>query len=107
MYLDISRGDNPEQWDPLNGRNPILTSNLGTTGSRDPFLTYNPETKTYYIIATDLRVFGADNAGWTAWTTNYSTKMNVWESKDLITWSDVRQFDVNLNTKGENRITLV
>ena len=106
MYLDISRGDNPEQWDPLNGRNPILTSNLGTTGSRDPFLTYNPETKTYYIIATDLRVFGADNAGWTAWTTNYSTKMNVWESKDLITWSDVRQFDVNLNTKGEKQDNL-
>ena len=86
MYLDISRGDNPEQWDPLNGRNPILASNLGTTGSRDPYLTYNPETETYYIIATDLRVFGGDNLQWGAWSNNYSTKMNVWESKDLITW---------------------
>ncbi|WP_440322185.1 family 43 glycosylhydrolase, partial [Laedolimicola sp.] len=100
IYLDISRGDNPEQWDPLNGREPILASNLGTTGVRDPFLTYNPETETYYIIATDLRVFGADNAGWGVWQRNYSTKMNVWESKDLIHWSDVRQFDVALNTEG-------
>lgn len=107
IYLDISRGDNPEQWDPLNGRQPILASNLGTTGTRDPYITYNPETETYYIIATDLRVFGGDNGGsawvnneWGYWSTWGSTKMNVWESKDLIHWSDVRQFDVALDTEG-------
>ena len=100
IYLDISRGDNPEQWDPLNGGEPILASNLGTTGSRDPYLTYNPETETYYIIATDLRVYGGDNAGWSEWQKSYSTKMNVWESKDLIHWSDVRQFDVALDQEG-------
>ena len=91
---------------PLNGRKPILTSNLGTTGVRDPFITYNPETQTYYIIATDLRVFGGDNAGWGEWQKNYSTKMNVWESKDLITWSDVRQFDVVRNMDGEKLANL-
>lgn len=96
MYLDISRGDNPEQWDPLNGGKPILASNLGTTGARDPFLTYSPETETYYILATDLRVFGGDGVWWDAWTNNYSTKLNIWESKDLITWSDVRQIDLNM-----------
>lgn len=106
IYLDISRGDNPQQWDPLNGRNPILTSNLGTTGARDPFITYNPETETYYIIATDLRVFGGDNAGWGEWQNQYSTKMNVWESKDLITWSDVRQFDVALGKDGSKQDNL-
>ncbi len=79
IYLDISRGDNPEQWDPLNGREPILASNLGTSGSRDPFITYSPETETYYILGTDLRVFGGDNAQWEAWQQNYSTKMNIWE----------------------------
>jgi len=105
IYLDISRGDNPQQWDPLNGRQPIVASNLGTTGSRDPFITYNPETKTYYIIATDLRVFGGDNGGWGVWQDHYSTKMNVWESKDLIHWSDVRQYDVALNANGEKEDT--
>lgn len=74
MYLDISRGDNPEQWDPLNGREPILASNLGTTGSRDPYLTYNPETETYYIIATDLRVFGGNNLDWGYWSSQGSTE---------------------------------
>lgn len=106
IYLDISRGDNPEQWDPLNGGAPILVSNLGKTGSRDPFLTYSPETGTYYILATDLRVFGGDNAGWGAWTKNYSTKMNIWESKDLITWSEVRQFDVSLGKDGQKMANL-
>ena len=99
IYLDISRGNNPEQWDPLNGGNPILASNLGTTGVRDPYLTYNPETETYYIIATDLRVFGGDRGitgclDWCHWSSQGSTKLNVWESKDLVTWSDLRQFDV-------------
>ncbi len=100
IYLDISRGDNPEQWDPLNGRKPILASNLSTTGVRDPFLTYSPETETYYILGTDLRVFGGDEAGWGGWQKNYSTKMNIWESKDLITWSPLRQFDVALDQDG-------
>ena len=105
IYLDISRGDNPQQWDPLNGRQPIVASNLGTTGSRDPFLTYNPEKETYYIIATDLRVFGGDNGGWGVWQDHYSTKMNVWESKDLIHWGEVRQYDVALNAEGEKEDT--
>ena len=106
IYLDISRGDNPEQWDPLNGGNPVLASNAGSTGVRDPYLTYNPENDTYYIIATDLRVFGGD-AGtgscttWCHWTTKASTKLNVWESKDLVTWSDLRQFDVAMDNGVE------
>lgn len=102
IYLDVSRGDNPEQWDPLNGGKPILASDLGTTGIRDPYLTYNPETGTYYIIATDLRVFGGDRGvtgclDWCHWSSQGSTKLNVWESRDLVTWSDLRQFDVALS----------
>ncbi|HEX5859622.1 MAG TPA: LamG-like jellyroll fold domain-containing protein [Microbacterium sp.] len=106
IYLDVSRGDNPEQWDPLNGGKPILASDLGTTGIRDPYLTYNPETQTYYIIATDLRVFGGDRGvtgcmEWCYWSSQGSTKLNVWESKDLVTWSDLRQFDVALSGGAE------
>ncbi len=108
IYLDISRGDNPEQWDPLNGRQPILVSNKNTTGARDPFITYNPETETFYIIATDLRVFGGDmdyyanvNYCWAEWSRVGSTLMNVWESKDLIHWSENRQIDMSLNADGE------
>lgn len=105
IYLDVSRGDDPEAWDPLNGGKPILASQLGTTGVRDPYLTYNPETKTYYIIATDLRVFGGDRGtgsctDWCYWSSQGSTKLNVWESKDLVTWGDLRQFDVAQSPAG-------
>lgn len=105
IYLDVSRGDNPEQWDPLNGGTAILASQLGTTGVRDPYLTYNPETGVWYIIATDLRVFGGDNGtgsctSWCHWTTDGSVKLNIWESTDLVTWSDLRQIDVTLDADG-------
>ena len=106
IYLDISQGDNPEYWEPLNGGEPILTSSISTTGVRDPYIAYNPETETYYIIGTDLRVYGGDNRGWDEWQKSYSTKMNVWESKDLIHWSEQRQFDVALNAEGEKQAEL-
>ncbi|WP_236024553.1 LamG-like jellyroll fold domain-containing protein [Bifidobacterium pluvialisilvae] len=93
IYLDISRGDDATQWDTLNGGQPILANNESTTGVRDPFIAYNPESKTYYILATDLRVFGGDNAGWGTWSTGYSTKLHVWESKDLIHFNDMTELE--------------
>ncbi len=101
IYLDISEADSPMKWVPLNNREPILASNLSTTGTRDPFLTYNPETQTYYIIGTDLRVFGGSFKNWSDEQNHGSVMMNVWESKDLITWSEVRQVNVELNANGE------
>lgn len=105
IYLDVSRGDDPEQWDPLNGGEPILASQLGTTGIRDPYLTRNPETGTYYTIATDLRVFGGDGGAgsctsWCHWTTKGSTKLLVWESTDLVSWGEPRSLDVSLDANG-------
>ncbi|MDQ0574111.1 LamG-like jellyroll fold domain-containing protein [Agromyces albus] len=105
IYVDISRGDDPEKWDPLNGGRPILASQLGTTGVRDPFLTRNPETGRYYIIATDLRVFGGDGGPascntWCHWQTHGSTDLVVWESDDLVNWGEPRTFDTALNSSG-------
>lgn len=101
IYLDISQGDNPERWDPLNGGEPVLASNESTTGVRDPFIAYNPTTKTYYLLATDLRVFGSDNAGWGTWTNQYSTKLHVWETKDFIHFSDMKTFDTGADTSNK------
>lgn len=105
IYLDVSRGDNPEQWDPLNGGEPILASHLGTTGIRDPYLTRNPDTGTWYIVATDLRVFGGDRGTpgcmeWCHWSSQGSVMLNIWESTDLVNWSDLRQIDVTLDLDG-------
>lgn len=93
IYLDISRGNNAEQWDTLNGGEPVLASNESTTGVRDPFIAKNPETGKFYILATDLRVFGGDNAGWGTWSTGYSTKLHVWESDDLVHFSKMKTLE--------------
>ena len=53
---------------PLNDGKPVLASHLGTTGVRDPHIIRNPDTGTWYIIATDLRVFGGDDGGWYEWS---------------------------------------
>ncbi|MFV0287193.1 MAG: glycoside hydrolase family 43 protein [Demequina sp.] len=100
VHMSLSRGDDPTAWDRLNGGEPLLASHLGTTGVRDPYLLQRPDTGRYYLIATDLRVFGADDAGWQAWTTDYSTAMNVWESDDLIHWGPQRRIDVACGPDG-------
>lgn len=122
IYLDLSEGDNPERWHPLNDGNPILTSNLGTTGVRDPYLTRDPETGAVYVIATDLRVFGGDGIvlepdrqgcrpdeqdwenywqiKWTHWSHHGSTKLIIWKSEDLVHWSEPWELDVALHADG-------
>ncbi|WP_200808321.1 glycoside hydrolase family 43 protein [Demequina sp. NBRC 110055] len=100
VHFSLSRGDDPTAWDRLNGGEPILASHLGTTGVRDPYLLHRPDSGRYYLIATDLRVFGADDAGWQAWATDYATTMNVWESDDLIHWGPQRQIDVACGPDG-------
>lgn len=100
IYFDLSRGDDPTKWDRLNGGEAILASDLGSTGVRDPYLVRNPNTGTYYLMATDLRVFGcqpyetggysydcADHDTW--WHgANLSRELVFWESDDLVNWSD-------------------
>ncbi|BDR52305.1 hypothetical protein KIM372_02120 [Bombiscardovia nodaiensis] len=105
IYLDLSEGDNPERWHPLKGGQPILTSNLGTTGVRDPYLVRNPQTGRVYVIATDLRVYGDEHSGgsgWDYWSHHGSTKLVIWQTDDLIHFSDPWQLDVSLRQDGSH-----
>ena len=100
IYLDRSDGDDVERWIPLNGGKPVLTSPLGTKGVRDPYLTRNPETGRVYIIATDLQVFagghGSDShSDWWGFSHHGSTDLIIWESDDLVHWSEPRALDVS------------
>lgn len=98
IYFDLTDGDDPTHWLPLNGGEPVLTSSIGTTGVRDPHIIHNPETGTYYIIATDLRVFGGkleDGSNWYDWSHHGSTNLIVWESDDLLHWRGPRTLDVS------------
>jgi len=100
IYLSLSRGEDPTRWRRLNDGAPILTSSLGTTGVRDPHLVRSPEGDRFYLIATDLRVFGGDDAGWHTWSHHGSRSILVWATADLVTWSPARLVEVAPGTAG-------
>lgn len=74
---------------------PILTSNVGDKGVRDPFIYRSPENDTYYIIATDLSV--KNRGGWKTnhdYTRKGSHSITLWETHDLSEWGEPRLIEV-------------
>jgi len=65
--------------------NPILRSELGEKGVRDPFIIKCPKTGKYFMIATDLRIQAGK--GWNIAQYEGSRDLIIWESLNLIEWS--------------------
>lgn len=99
IHLSLSEGDDPLRWVPLGGGEPVLTSTIGTTGARDPAICRDAE-GVFHILATDLRVFGGDGAGWEAWSSHGSRSLLVWDSPDLLSWTGPRHVEVAPPTAG-------
>ncbi|WP_330286408.1 glycoside hydrolase family 43 protein [Streptomyces sp. NBC_00576] len=72
-------------WNDLNGGGMVLRSTVGTRGVRDPALVRSPDGSKYWIIATDLCI--GCGQSWGDSTSNGSRNLVVWESSDLVTWS--------------------
>jgi hypothetical protein len=98
IYFAASNGNNALSWTELNNGNYTLTSNYGEKGLRDPFLIRSPEGDTFYLIATDLSI-GRDG-NWDRSQRTGSKYIEVWESHDLITWSEQRHVKVSPDTAG-------
>jgi hypothetical protein len=98
IYFALSNGNDPLHWRELNRGNPVLTPTLGTKGLRDPFIIRSPQGDKFYQIATDLRMYG--NGNWDAAQRTGSKSIMVWESKDLVTWTDQRLVRVSADTAG-------
>lgn len=98
IYFGASNGDNAQDWLSLNGGQPVLTSAQGTTGLRDPFIVRSPEGDRFYLIATDLSIGGGTS--WDASQRTGSKYIEVWESTDLVTWSEQRHVRVSPDTAG-------
>ena len=95
----LSTGPRPLEWQVLNGGSPVLHSTVGEQGVRDPFLLRAAglpgETARYYLLATDLCIARRDPA--TAWEDCIragSRSIVVWESTDLVSWTDPRLVEV-------------
>ena len=96
IYMASSRDG--MNWEDLNASKPVLTSRLGEKGLRDPFIMRSAEGDKFYLIATDLKING--NNDWTAAQTSGSQSIMIWESDDLVNWSDQRMVKVAAEGAG-------
>lgn len=82
----------------LGGEEPFLSSKLGSTGIRDPFILFDENLGKYFIIATDLKT--SPRGDWYAYSHKASKSLLVWESENLIHWSKERLVRVGVDNAG-------
>lgn len=98
IFLAASQGNDALNWFQLNGGNPILTSTNGTRGLRDPFLIRSQDGDKFFLIATDLSI--GSGTSWGDAVRRGSLYLEIWESEDLITWSEQRHVKVSPPAAG-------
>ncbi|MDQ6417890.1 LamG-like jellyroll fold domain-containing protein [Paenibacillus sp. LHD-117] len=84
-------------WDDMNNNEPILHATLGTKGVRDSYIIRAPEGDRFYLIGTDL---DANLGNWGAYSGNGSKSIYVWQSDDLINWSEPRLIPIAPDNAG-------
>lgn len=96
IYFALSRDG--LYWKDLNGGEPLLRSDVGEKGVRDPFILRSALDGRFYIIATDLRI--ANGKGWDAAQHAGSRKLVVFSSQDLVNWIKPWTVDIPLEGAG-------
>ncbi|RKL65173.1 1,4-beta-xylanase [Salipaludibacillus neizhouensis] len=96
VYFSVSKDG--VRWDTLNDKKPLLTSTLGDLGVRDPFIIRSPNENKFYIIGTDLSIYYRKD--WEEVQKSGSQHMVVWESEDLVNWSEQRLVKTGPKTAG-------
>ena len=97
IYFAISE-DGLHWTDCTEGEQPVLCTELGEKGARDPFIIREANGKGYYLIATDLRI--ATGKGWTDAVVHGSRSILIWKSEDLIHWSEPKLVEVGIPEAG-------
>ncbi len=97
-YYSLSKGNNPLQYTALNGGRPVLASTVGKKGLRDPFVVRSPQGDKFYLLATDQRQYGSSD--WDTPQRKGSKNIVVWESTDLVRWTNQRLVKVAPDTAG-------
>lgn len=82
------------QWEEVNQGQPVLWAYYGDKGVRDFTITKCEKNGKYYIFATDLSLsYGMRNQyrhSWDEIGRNGSKYLAVWESEDLVSWTEQR-----------------
>ncbi|GME49724.1 hypothetical protein GTA08_BOTSDO09029 [Neofusicoccum parvum] len=101
VFFALSDNDDPLAFTEINGGEPIFVPTLGQQTVRDVSLVpgNGDDTATkWYIVATDLNI--DDYASWDAASANGSKSMLIWDSTDLVNWTDERLITVENDTAG-------
>lgn len=103
IYFGIS--EDGLNFTALNDQKFILESTQGTHGLRDPFVIRSHEGDKFYLLATDLNVAPITVDGETYPGRGFDVKTGsksimVWESTDLVNWSEQRECPVAPDNAG-------
>ncbi|MCR5005062.1 MAG: glycoside hydrolase family 43 protein [Clostridiales bacterium] len=92
VYFSISKDG--MHWEPVKGGDPVLWTYYGTRGARDMTIVRHPQTGRVYVVATDLSIaYGVRRHRSDFWEyvgTHGSSSLSVWESEDLVHWTEQR-----------------
>lgn len=92
VYFGLSKDG--FHWEAVNGGNPVLWAYYGDKGVRDFTITRCKKDGKFYIFATDLSLaYGLRNQYHQSWEEigrNGSKCLSVWESEDLVNWTEQR-----------------
>lgn len=93
IFFGISK--NGTDWTALNNNQFVAESNVGDYGVRDPYIIRSAEGDRFYLIATDLDIDSYKYGGnWGLMSSQGSQGLVIWESADLVNWSQPRLVDV-------------
>ncbi|WP_394617211.1 glycoside hydrolase family 43 protein [Lentzea sp. JNUCC 0626] len=98
IYYSLSKGNDPLNYTQQNGGKPVLASTVGTKGVRDPFIVRSPQGDRFFLIGTDQRQYGSSD--WDTPQRKGSKSIVVWESTDLVRWTNQRLVKVAPDTAG-------
>ncbi|MCA9259489.1 MAG: glycoside hydrolase family 43 protein [Planctomycetales bacterium] len=85
IYFGLSTDGS--HWTAPHGQKPVLESEVGERGARDPYL-LRGENGRFYLLATDLSIFR--NHNWGRAVRDGSRSLLIWESTDLVRWERPR-----------------
>lgn len=81
-------------WTALNENQAVLKSNVGDKATRDPYIIRSAEGDKFYLIATDQDIYKYGDVRWDLLSTQGSRSLTIWESTDLVHWTNERNVPV-------------
>lgn len=100
IYFSVS--SDGQNWETLNEGAPVLKSTMREGGVRDPHIVRSPEGDKFFLIATDLSIYNrrGDSNRWGTCQTSGSQHIMIWESTDLVNWSEQRAVRIAPSNAG-------